>query len=104
MSGFPEEDPPLPRPGAGRPKPSKPRPRAADEDSTTFRPNPKKARASKPRADLDPDRPIDAGTGPSWWERLVFGSVSSGQLGLFCRHFGSYMQAGIDITRAALQS
>jgi type IV pilus assembly protein PilC len=100
MSGFPDEDPPLPRPEAGRPKPLKPRPRPTDEDSSTFRPNPKKARASKPRADLDPDRPIDPGPGPSWWERLVFGSVSSGQLGLFCRHFGSYMQAGIDITRA----
>lgn len=104
MSGVPEDDPPLPRAGPGRPKASKPRPAPEtppfDSESSTFRPNPKKTRAPKPRADLNPDRPIDVGPGPAWWERLVFGSVSSGQLALFCRHFGSYMQAGVDITRA----
>ena len=104
MSGLPEDSPPSRRPGSGRPKVSKPRPSpetpSFDSEPSTFRPNPKKTRATKPRADLDSERAIDVGPGPAWWERLVFGSVSSGQLALFCRHFGSYMQSGVDITRA----
>jgi type II secretory pathway component PulF len=37
--------------------------------------------------------------GPKWWERIVFGRVSSGQLAQFCRQFASYLNAGVDYTR-----
>ncbi len=38
--------------------------------------------------------------GPSWWERIIFGRISSGQLSQFCRQFSAYLNAGVDITRA----
>ena len=38
------------------------------------------------------------GGGPTWWERILFGRVSSGQLAQFCRQFASYLDAGVDFT------
>jgi type II secretory pathway component PulF len=38
--------------------------------------------------------------GPSWWERIVFGQVGSGQLARFCRQFAAYLDAGVDIMKA----
>jgi type II secretory pathway component PulF len=34
-----------------------------------------------------------------WWERILFGTVSSGQLAQFCRQFAAYLNAGVDYTR-----
>jgi type II secretory pathway component PulF len=38
--------------------------------------------------------------GPRWFERVLFGRVSSGQLAQFSRQFAHYLNAGVDITRA----
>jgi type II secretory pathway component PulF len=38
--------------------------------------------------------------GPKWYERVLFGRVSSGQLAQFCRQFSSYLNAGVDFNRA----
>ncbi len=74
---------------------------------STFRPNPLGSEsAGKPRGSKTPgpyDRPekFEAPVGgPSWWERIIFGRISSGQLSQFCRQFSAYLNAGVDITRA----
>jgi type II secretory pathway component PulF len=73
---------------------------------STFRPSPVgSAPAGKPRAPKSGER-NDAGIryekpaeGPKWYERILFGRVSSGQLSQFCRQFGHYLDAGVDFTR-----
>ena len=98
-------------PGPARPAADsaskKPRPAASDLGESTFRPNPPRAKAAgKPSGSKTPgpyDRPekfeVPVG-GPSWWERIMFGRISSGQLSQFCRQFSAYLNAGVDITRA----
>jgi type II secretory pathway component PulF len=49
--------------------------------------------------DRDPAT-LDPGKGPSWYERIFFGRVSSGQLATFCRQFAAYLNAGVDIGKA----
>jgi type II secretory pathway component PulF len=43
------------------------------------------------------ERPAE---GPRWFERILFGRVSSGQLAQFSRQFGHYLNAGVDFTRS----
>jgi type II secretory pathway component PulF len=43
------------------------------------------------------ERPVE---GPKWFERILFGRVSSGQLAQFSRQFAHYLNAGVAITRA----
>ncbi len=38
--------------------------------------------------------------GPSLGERVLFGSVSSSQLAIFCRQFAAYQEAGVDIMKS----
>jgi type II secretory pathway component PulF len=42
------------------------------------------------------------GTGdpPKFYERVLFGRVSSGQLAAFCRQFAAYQSAGVDIVKS----
>jgi type II secretory pathway component PulF len=112
MSRFPEDPPPLP-PGRRRPAPdpaSDPKVGRGGKGSeySTFRPNPAgpgrgvkprglKAGGPKPRGDATFEIPEG---GPNWWERILFGRVSSGQLAQFCRQFGAYLHAGVDFNRA----
>jgi type II secretory pathway component PulF len=99
------------------PKPRRPRPAidpgmVADRESSAneyaFRPNPVgstaggKSRGSKKQGGSNPlaekfEAPV---AGPAWWERILFGRVSTGQLAQFCRQFGSYLQAGVDLTKS----
>jgi type IV pilus assembly protein PilC len=99
------------------PKPRRPRPvidpgMVADRESSAneyaFQPNPVgstaggKSRGSKKQGGGNPvaekfEAPVG---GPTWWERILFGSVSTGQLAQFCRQFGSYLQAGVDLTKS----
>jgi len=99
------------------PKPRRPRPasdpgaareREALGNEYAFRPNPVgsaaggKSRGTKKQGGLNPlaekfEAPVG---GPTWWERILFGSVSTGQLAQFCRQFGSYLQAGVDLTKS----
>ncbi len=83
-----------------------PKPRA---DKSTFHPNPggKGAGASRPPSKstggtFDPlgGSSQRIAEGPRWWERILFGRVSSGQLAQFCRQFAAYLNAGVDITRS----
>lgn len=55
------------------------------------------------RADREP---TPASGGPTFIERIVFGSVSTAHLATFCRQFAAYMDAGVDLMRAltSLQS
>jgi type IV pilus assembly protein PilC len=109
MSRDPEGDKP--------PKPRRPRPaidpglvadRESPGDEYAFQPNPVhptaggKSRGSKKQGGVNPlaekfEAPVG---GPTWWERILFGSVSTGQLAQFCRQFGSYLQAGVDINKS----
>jgi len=81
-----------------RPNPTR---RASADDASTFRPNPKRAEAGPgdPAAPRLP-KPTDPGKGPTWWERIFFGRVSTGQLAVFCRQFAAYLNAGVDIGKA----
>ena len=38
--------------------------------------------------------------GPTWWERILLGRVSTGQLAQFCRQFAAYLSAGVDFTES----
>jgi type II secretory pathway component PulF len=104
-----------PRRDRQAPEPAKrPPPLPPDDDPgpSTFRPNPAGASApvpGKPRkpkpksaAARDPldERPRITAEGPTWWERIFFGSVSSGQLAQFSRQFAAYLHAGVDIIRS----
>src|SRR4051794_36609400 len=78
-------------------------------EGSTFRPNPAmaggkaKAGSSKRRSSGDADgfgglKEVVA-PGPKWYERILFGKVSSGQLAQFCRQCASYLHAGVDYNR-----
>ena len=115
---FDDEETPTPRRPSPVPTPkSKPKPTrqpaAADPDALpprapaperqTFQaaPNPTeadKARPRRPRSDREPNP--ERGGGPNLFERLVFGSVSSHHLALFCRQFSSYTDAGVDLIKS----
>ncbi len=121
---FDDPDPSRPqpprRPGGAAKRPGSQPPRLPPSDvpdKTTFRPNPARpkakggsasgpgaqpgAGAAKASRSADFDRayrePLAAG--PKWWERILFGRVSSGQLAQFCRQCASYLNAGVDYTR-----
>ena len=69
-----------------------------DEQSpNAWRPNPKKAAGSTVPRRRESTPVTGEGT---WAERILFGRVSSGQLATFCRQFGSYMEAGVDLRKA----
>lgn len=98
---------PKPRPESRRPAGAKGE--GGRDEPTTWRPNPKNANA-KTGANADPGQArTRAATdvtseqipqGPSWWERIFFGRVSSGQLAMFCRQFAAYLDAGVDLLKA----
>jgi type IV pilus assembly protein PilC len=90
-------------------------PAGADEGYSTFRPspvgspdpvNPRRAKATTSKSGRA--RPFEGHAGgyevpaggPTLWERILFGRVSTGQLAQFCRQFASYLSAGIDFIRA----
>jgi type IV pilus assembly protein PilC len=100
-----------PRPDGGESAPSG----QEDEGYSTFRPspvgepvprNPKRARApvSKPAREKPyvsyGGRFETPAAGPTLWERILFGRVSTGQLAQFCRQFASYLGAGVDFNRS----
>ena len=109
-----------PRPQGPRSQPLPPS--GFDEGASTFRPSPKPDRgprkrprqpgatAGAPEADDSDRAAIREGrgeaTGPSWSERLVFGSVSSAHLASFCRQLSRYLESGVDLLRslAALET
>ena len=104
------------RPAPDLAKRPPPLPLADDSEPSTFRPNPAgspasgpaKPRKAKPKSKSKYDSPLDpldekprfVAPGPNWWERILFGRVSSGQLAQFSRQFAAYLNAGIDISRA----
>src|SRR4051794_34291800 len=97
------ELPRRPRPGSKRP--AGPTPGGGREEPSTWRPNPKSAKGSRTRpgapgpVTAEPEVAPEPG-GPSWWERIFFGRVGSGQLALYCRQFASYSDAGVDLLKA----
>jgi type IV pilus assembly protein PilC len=110
MSRDPEAyEPPKPRrPRSGAGSSGKPNREGSAEEHSTFRPNPAggapsgKPRGSKKSGPIDPlaEKFEKPASGPNLWERILFGSVSTGQLAQFCRQFGSYLNAGVDLTRS----
>jgi type IV pilus assembly protein PilC len=88
-------------------------PDGSEPEYSTFRPNPqgsvpgrkpstKKTPGSKTSRDSESalgsyERPE---RGPTLWERILFGRVSSGQLAQLCRQLGAYLNAGVDFTRS----
>ena len=71
--------------------------RPAEEGESTFRSNPKKSSPSRSSTSKSAKY---TGESPRWLERILFGSVSSGQLAVFCRQFSAYLNAGVDISKA----
>ncbi len=83
--------------------------------SSTFRPNPKRAKSvgdsAAPSKGGSGGRPRSSGSesierakeslapGPKLLERILFGRVSAGQLAQFCRQCASYLHAGVDYSR-----
>lgn len=99
-----DDDMPLPprAPIASSPKRTKPIPDSGVEEiANTWKPTAKRAKPAEGRAtgrNLDEPKQV-AGRGPSWYERILFGSVSSGQLAQFCRQFAAYLDAGVDLLK-----
>jgi len=109
MSQFPDDlDPEKP----GRPKPRPGRASEGGFDESTFRPNPAQSkgkpgsgsRSNPTRSARSPSRGEGSREtvepGPKWYERILFGRASSGQLAQFCRQFASYLNAGVDYQRS----
>jgi type II secretory pathway component PulF len=84
-----------------RPARSKSRPggRVPDEGASTFRPagNPPRTGGSSQRAEREP---VPATGGPTWTERILFGSVSTAHLAQFSRQFAAYLDAGVDLVKS----
>src|SRR5690349_21645349 len=114
MSRGPEEvgrsRPRRPAEDEGKEPANPPRaPVGGGKGGSTFRPNPARPEgkaspgSNKARGAREASRgsgyvePVAAG--PKWYERIVFGSVSSGQLAQFCRQFASYLHAGVDYNK-----
>jgi type IV pilus assembly protein PilC len=110
MSRNPED------PGSSRQRPNRPpanpprQPPPLPPDASTFSPNPARApvggpsKPRKPKTDRARD-PLDAKPlipvdGPKWFERILFGRVSAGQLAQFSRQFAQYLHAGVDIIKS----
>lgn len=74
-----------------------PFPKTEVDEPTTFRANPNSKAKARAAAT---DKPKNPGRGPTLWERIFFGRVSSGQLAIFCRQFAAYMDAGVDIGKS----
>jgi type IV pilus assembly protein PilC len=83
-------------------------PNGAGMGPSTFRPNPVGSGGStKPRAtrsgvsrERSEKKSEAPAVGPSWYERILFGRVSSGQLAQFCRQFGTYLHSGVDFSKS----
>src|SRR5262245_46294974 len=103
-------------PGASPPRRNRPgqdptrRPPPLPVEGSTFVPNPagsatpgapkpRKAKSDRASDPLDA-KPLILAEGPKWWERILFGRVSTGQLAQFSRQFASYMNAGVDLVRS----
>src|SRR4051794_24427373 len=93
-----------PRPESKRPAGARPGGGPGDEGSSTWQPNPRRAKPAQARLKtsgpaVEPEVVAEQG-GPGWWERIFFGRVGSGQLALYCRQFASYSDAGVDLLKA----
>jgi type II secretory pathway component PulF len=97
MSRDAGESDPLRRPRrqARRSEESDPR-QSEDDELNTFRPAPRRAKAGSGRS---PEEVKWVPPGPNWFERILFGRVSSGQLAVFARQFAAYLDAGVDIIK-----
>ncbi|HWE35431.1 MAG TPA: type II secretion system F family protein [Isosphaeraceae bacterium] len=73
---------------------------ADTEPPSTFRAKPGPQATAPKRKKRDPDRPLPVSGGPTRLERLLFGTVSTGHLTIFCRQFGQYLNAGVDLIRS----
>jgi type IV pilus assembly protein PilC len=98
--GRDAEDPLPPRKPKGAPAGAKPVPGEIREGASTFQPandnRPGKPTAGTGRITREPK--IVSG-GPTWVERIVFGSVSTAHLAQFCRQFAAYLDAGVDLVK-----
>jgi type II secretory pathway component PulF len=115
MSRGPEDIPPRNRKRPRPPSEPSDGPDAGSQpEYSTFRPNPVGSVPAGGRAGVKPKASSKTGRrgdpdgmsfekpeeGPRWYERILFGRVSSGQLAQFSRQFAHYLNAGVDITRS----
>jgi len=125
MSRDPEDtEPPKPRRRRPAPDPSSgAKPDGSGPEYSTFRPNPVGSARSGPSSSgksssgkSSSGKPAGSSAagayerhgggfeapagGPTWWERILFGRVSTGQLAQFCRQFATYLSAGVDFLRS----
>ncbi|MDB5351547.1 MAG: type secretory pathway, component PulF [Planctomycetota bacterium] len=109
-----------PRPKSKRkPDPSSGRPTDPDQGASTFSPRP--GRTTEPGGpaigasstfQANPQRaggksksattrePVPVSGGPGWFERVLFGRVSTTHRAMFCRQFGAYLDAGVDLLKS----
>ncbi len=100
---FYDDDLPLPprAPAGGSVKRKTNPDTGVGEAATTWKPVAKGTKTEEGRTTgRNMDEPkVVVGKGPGWFEKILFGSVSSGQLGQFCRQFAAYLDAGVDILK-----
>lgn len=89
------------------PAPPRPRAKAPAVGENAFQPAPASAQPAVPggvkkarRAAGSAEPREVTSPGPTWGERILFGSVGSGHLATFCGQFGSYQEAGVDLIRS----
>ena len=117
MSRDPEDSEP-PNPRRHRPAPDRfvqAEARRSGPEYSTFRPNPVGSAEERGKSSSGQTSRVERGQlrierhgggfeapagGPTWWERILFGRVSTGQLAQFCRQFATYLSAGVDFIRA----
>ena len=80
-----------PAPGPSQPAPKRKRPNPAGGPTADANPSSASRARSKPEL---------RGGKPPLIERVVFGSVRSTDLATFCRQFGGYLDAGVDLLNA----
>ena len=88
----------------GRAPGPRPRPQSKPPGlgENTFQPSasrPTAGATKKPKRTAGEPREVTSG-GPTFVERVVFGSVSSGHLATFCGQFATYQDAGVDLLRS----
>lgn len=101
MPEEPEEQEQLPRRAPG-PRPS----RGGSTEGSVFRPamtgdgSRESPDAASPRKKGTSREPREATGGPTFLERLFFGSVSTAHRAAFCRQAAAYLEAGVDLLKA----
>ncbi|MFO0911075.1 MAG: type II secretion system F family protein [Isosphaeraceae bacterium] len=74
--------------------------RGSDGEPNVFRPSRPTSGEDRKPGGRSAKETRGPGEGPSFWERIVYGSIGSGQLSTFCRQLAAYLNAGVAYQQA----